>query len=104
MIERRKDIRLDLTELIARLRLLPEKREIDFSPINVSRGGISIFTTESLAPGQALLLEIDEVIFELRVKWCQSNPDNLATFRCGLELVDDTVALDKVVKKHLAEE
>ena len=101
MIERRKHERLELEDLPARMFKQPDKRELDFTPINVSREGISIYSSEQLIEGDRVFLELDEKNVELEVRWCRANPDNIAIFRSGLVTIEKEIRLDVLVKKQL---
>lgn len=101
MIDRRKHERLELGELAGQLILLPEEREIDFFPLNVSPRGLAVFTSEALSLGQKAVLEVDGKKIDLSVKWCQPSSENLAAFRCGFEVTDASIKLDQLVQQHL---
>jgi hypothetical protein len=99
--ERRRFERVDLETLSAPLYYVQESREIDFSPINVSQQGLSIYTTVQLPAHSKLILKLDSANVELEVRWCRPVPEDAAFFRCGLEVLDKEIHLDLLIKKQL---
>lgn len=100
-MDRRKFERLTLEDLSAKLFKVEGNTEIEYFPINVSKTGMSIFTTCYLAKGTVLELVLSVEPVRLIVTWCKAKEDDLAVFRVGLELVAKDLELDDLIKKEL---
>ncbi len=90
-----------LEELSAKLFFKEDHVEIDFCPINVSKNGLSIYSTTYLPLDSEVILALDVKHVPLKVKWCKTNPDDQATYRAGLETVDQNEKLDELVQTEL---
>lgn len=101
MKERRQHKRLDLESLAARLFVLPSGEEIDFSPINLSANGFSVYVNHALVEGDQVELELISGRIRLAVKWCRASPDNPLVYRAGLETVEQKSGFDQAVIEHM---
>lgn len=100
-IERRKFERLDLESLSSPLYFAKDHKEIDYSPINISPQGLSIYTAHALPLNTTIILKLDKKDIELLVKWCTPKPEDIAFFRCGLETTDKKIKLDELIQEQL---
>ena len=100
-MERRKHDRLALEDLSAKIYRSDDQSEVDFFPINVSKSGFAIFTDCYLAEATELKLVLSNDTVELVVCWCRPKKDDLAVFRCGLEVKSKDISLDKIIQEEL---
>ena len=85
------------------------REEIYCFPVDVSKGGLGIYSTEMLVPGTELLLVIDRRRIRLEVVWWLPEPVDMALmeldptvermYRYGLILRTDC-DLEKIFKIH----
>lgn len=108
--EKRQHPRYKIKKLAGYLKLAENGETIDCHPVDVSAGGVGIFSPDRLTPGATLFLVVDEMeipfetIWDLRDWYKPKNQENefikKGFYRYGLVLKDDNYDLMDIFEKN----
>lgn len=98
--EKRLSQRKKLTGLLpGRLSLLGNKALISCRPVDISRHGLGILTSERITVGTKLILKLPDQEIQLEVQWGQPDFGKKDLFRYGLVTNDQGFNLEDLFEK-----
>ena len=78
------------------LRLAESGRRIDYTGVDISRGGIGIVTADQILPERLVVFELNGEVVELELCWSSDLSPGSAEKRYGFKVTDPGVNLEKI--------